>query len=60
MEVKNCTVSLVNKVGKNGNEFQVLHITLPTGYDFDCYEFNAVEKLKAYKSIADSVGLKLK
>lgn len=60
MEFKNCTISVEPRVSKSNNAYDVLKITLSTGYSFDCIQFDAVEKLKAYKSIADSVGLKLK
>lgn len=58
MEI-NATVSLVEKISKDGKKYYVLRLKLRSGYSLDVMDFKAVHELQNLIELSKLYGIKL-
>lgn len=57
---QNVTLSRGSKTCSNGRTYDTLIITLSTGYKIETFSFDILKALDTYKSVAESLGVKVK
>lgn len=58
MEI-NATISLVEKISKDGKRYNVLRLKLRSGYSLDLMDFNAVHEIQNLIEVSKLYGIKL-
>lgn len=58
MEI-NATLSLIEKVSKDGKRYNVLRLKLRSGYSLDLMDFNAVREVQNLIEVSKLYGIKL-
>lgn len=58
MEI-NATISLVEKISKDGKRYNVLRLKLRSGYSLDLMDFNAVHEVQNLVEVSKLYGIKL-
>lgn len=58
MEI-NATVTLIEKVSKEGKKYNVLCLKLRSGYTIEIMDFNAVRKVRNLIEVSKFYGVKL-
>lgn len=58
MEI-NATISLVEKISKDGKRYNVLRLKLRSGYSLDLMDFNAVHEVQNLIEVSKLYGIKL-
>lgn len=58
MEI-NATISLVDKISKDGKTYYVLRLKLRSGYSLDIMDFNAVREVQNLIEVSKLYGIKL-
>ena len=53
------TVSLYEKISKDGKKYNVLRITLRSGYTIDIMDFNAIREVQNLFEVAKLYGIKI-
>lgn len=56
---QNVTLSRGSKTCSNGRTYDTLIITLSTGYKIETFSFDILKALDTYKSVAESLGVKV-
>lgn len=58
MEI-NVTISIVEKISKDGKKYNVLRLKLRSGYSLDIMDFNAVKEVQNLIEVSKLYGIKL-
>lgn len=58
MEI-NATISIVEKISKDGKRYNVLRLKLRSGYSLDLMDFNAVHEVQKLIEVSKLYGIKL-
>lgn len=58
MEI-NATISLIEKISKDGKKYNVLRLKLRSGYVLDVMDFNAVREVQNLIEVSKLYGIKL-
>lgn len=56
MEIK-ATISLVEKISKDGKKYDVLRLKLGSGYSLDVMDFNAVREVQNLIAVSKLYGI---